>query len=193
MQARFQPHLPERAETPVIPCLSVLILYEDFGTGLRAKHSLDMLPKQGPAPAPWSTKLWRIDLLSDPLLGEQAVLEAAAADVIILSVHGRGELPAVVREWLNSWLGRKQNRPCVLGVLLDSEEASQGGDNPVLAYAQQVATAAGANLFYGYSEAPVSELDSVMTEIDERACQSSSVLEDMLKRTESYRGWGINE
>jgi hypothetical protein len=193
MQARFQPHLPERAEAAVIPCLNVLILYEDFGTGLRAKHSLDMLPKQLFAPAPWSTKLWRIDLLSDPLLSEQAALEAAAAEVIILSVHGCGELSATVREWLNTWLSRKQNRPCVLGVLLDSEEASQGSNNPVLTHAQQVATAAGANLIYGFSEAPLSELDSVMAEINERAYQSSSVLEGMLKLSGSYRGWGINE
>ena len=157
--------------TPDIPRLGVLILYEDISTGLRAKRSLDLLPKPLPAPAPLSTKLWRIDLLSDPLLGEQAALEAAGADLIILSVHGRGELPAAVRAWLNSWLDRKPNRPCALGVLLDSDEASRGGGNPVIAYAQQVAAAAGANLFYGFSEAPASELNSVMAEIDDRARQ----------------------
>jgi hypothetical protein len=55
---------------------------------------------------------------------------------------------------------------------------------------QRVA-AAGADLFYGFSEAPASELDSALEETEQRARRSSSVLDDMLKRVESHRGWGI--
>jgi hypothetical protein len=193
MQARAGPYLSEAGKTAVMPAPDVLILYEDLGTGLRAKHALDLLPDHFPADARCSTKLWRLELLSDPLLAEQAALEAAAADVIIMSVHGRRELPAEARRWLNGWLAHKEPRPYALGVLLDSREVNQGSENPVIRYMEQVACAAGADLFYGFSEAPASELDSALEEIDQRAHRSSAVLEDMLKRVTPHRWWGINE
>ncbi len=175
------------------PLLNVMILYEDLGTGLRAKRSLDLLPDHLRANAKLSTKLWRLQLLSDPLLSEQAAREGAAADVIILSVHGRSALPVEVETWLGSWRRHKQPRAYALGVLLDAAEVSQGSENPVVSYMQQVASDAGVDLFYGFSEAPMSELDPAMEEINERAHRSSTVLQDMLKRTERHRFWGINE
>jgi len=183
MRARIQRELSVGAETPILPFLNVIILYEDFGTGLRAKRSLDLLPKRLAAKTPLSTKLWRIELLADPLLAEQAALEAAAADVIILSVHGRRGLPDEVRKWLSGWLAHKEPRPYALGVLLDSREMSQGSENPVVASMQRVAADAGADLFYGFAEASGSELDATMEDINHRAHSSSTVLEDMLKRT----------
>ena len=195
MQASLEPQPQPRAKgpLPLAPQVEVLILYEDFDTGLRAKRSLDFLPDQFPAHAKLSAKLWRTQLLSDPLLGEQAALEAAAAEVIILSVHGRSALPAEVRAWLNRWLGHKRRRPYALGVLLDSGGASEGSGNPVVGYMQAVAAAAGVDLFYGFSEALGRELDLAVEEINERAHRSSTVLENMLSRAEPHRWWGINE
>ncbi len=193
METSTQPFGSARTETPIAPLLDVMILYEDFGTGLRAKRSLDLLPGQLRANAKLSTKLWRIQLLADPLLSEQAAMEAAAADVIILSVHGQSALPAEVEAWLSCWLRYKQQRSYALGVLLDSREVSQGSDNPVVGHMQQVAATAGADLFYGFAESPVSDLDPAMEEINVRARRSSTVLEDMLKRTAPHRFWGINE
>ena len=189
MRARVQSELSVGAEAPILPLLNVVILYEDFGTGLRAKRSLDLLPDRLAASAPWSTKLWRIELLADPLLGEQAALEAAAADVIILSVHGRRGLADEVRRWLGRWCAHKEPRPYALGLLLDSVEVRQGGNNPVVAYMQKVAADAGADLFYGFAEAPGSEFENALEEINRRARGSSTVLEDMLKRT-APRTWG---
>jgi hypothetical protein len=193
MEASVEPYLSEGGEASTPSSLDVLILYEDYGTGLRAKHSLDFLPAQLPAHAKWSTKLWRSELLSDPVLSEQAAMEAAAADVIILSVHGQSALPEEVRAWLNRWLNQKARRPYALGVLLDAGDVSQGSENPVVAYLQQVALVAGVDLFYGFSEAPLRELDPAMAEINERAHYSSAVIEDMLKRAQPHQRWGINE
>ena len=132
---------PERGRAPVKPVLDVLLLYEDLGTALRAKHSLDLLPGQLGLKAGWGTRVWRLDLLGEPLLAEQAAIEATAADVIILSLHGRSELRAEARE----------DRPCALAALLDPEPAQPGGDNPVVAYLKRVAEAAHADLFCGFS------------------------------------------
>ncbi len=195
MQTNLQPqsYPPAVEQLPLAPQVEVLILYEDYGTGLRARRSLDHLPERLPTGARLSTRLWRIQLLADSLLHEQAAVEAAAADVLILSVHGRNALPPTVQVWLNRWLRLRQQRAYALGVLLDPEEAGRGSANPVAAYMQQVAAIAGVDLLYGFSEPLESELDSAVEEINKRAHQSSTVLEDILGQTEPHQWWGINE
>jgi hypothetical protein len=146
---------PDEGQTPVKSTLEVLLVYEDFATALRAKHSLDLLPLPLITDAVLSTRVWRLDLLGVPLLREQAALEAAAADLIIMSLHGRDELLADAREWLSRWQIQKEDRPYALAVLLDPEPDNSSTDHPVLAYMRGVATAASADLFYSFCQAPV--------------------------------------
>jgi hypothetical protein len=146
---------PNESDTPLKAVLDALLLYEDFATALRAKHSLDLLPISFITEGRWRTSLWRLDLLSEPLLAEQAAIEGAAADVIILSLHGRQELRAEAREWLNRWLNRKENRPYALAALLDPDPAQYRSDDPVVRYLKRVAEAAHADLFCGFCSAPI--------------------------------------
>jgi hypothetical protein len=168
---------PEGGEAPVKPVLDVLFLYEDLGTALRAKHSLDLLPGQLGAGAGWNTRLWRLDLLREPLLAEQAAVEGAAADVIILSLRGRRELRAEARDWLSRWLDYKEDRPYALAALLDPEPAHARRDNPVVAYLKRVAEAARADLFCGFCHAPAPAPGSSAGGIPERARDSGVVFE----------------
>jgi hypothetical protein len=94
-----------------------------------------------------TTRSWRFDLLRQPLLAEQAAIEAAAADLIILSLHSRKPLRAEVRDWLSRWLNHKADRRYALAALLDAEAAKSGGENPTVAYLQRVAAIASADLF----------------------------------------------
>jgi hypothetical protein len=146
---------PEAGEVPVKSALEVLLLYEDLSTALRARHSLDRLPGQLGGETGLNTRMWRLDLLRQPLLAEQAAIEAAAADVIILSLHGRTALRAEARNWLTRWLDRKEDRPYALAALLDAETATPHGRNPVVAYLKRVATTAGADLFCGCGRVPL--------------------------------------
>jgi hypothetical protein len=170
---------------PAKPVLDVLLLYEDLGTALRAKHSLDLLPAPFITEAGFCTKLWRLDLLGEPLLAEQAAIEAAAADMIILSLHGRNELRAEARDWLSRWLDHKEDRPYALAALLDPEPAHPGSDNPVVAYLKRVAEAAHADLFCGFCHAPVPAPGASAGGITERARDSAAVVcEGTPKRAE---------
>jgi hypothetical protein len=89
------------------------------------------------------------------LLAEQAAVEGAAADVIILSLHGHNELRAEARAWLSRWLHHKEDRPYGLAALLDPEPDQPGSDNPVVAYLRRVAATAGVELFCGSGQEPV--------------------------------------
>jgi|ERR1035437_3513589 hypothetical protein len=155
MAAKASRESIQGGEVAIKPGLAVLLLYEDLRTALRAKHSLDLLPLQLGADAALGTRLWRLDLLGKSMLAEQAAIEAAAADVIILSLHGRTALRPAARDWLNRWLDHKEDRPYALAVLLDPEPAHPGGDDPVVAYLTRFAQAAHADLFCGFCSAPV--------------------------------------
>ena len=184
MAAKVVQAQPEAGKPPVKPVLDVLLLYEDLGTALRARHSLDRLPGQLGGETGLNTRLWRLDLLGQPLLAEQAAIEAAAADVIILSLHGRKELRAEARNWLSRWLDHKEDRPYALAALLDPEPAQPPGDNPVVVYLKRVAKAAHADLFCGFCNAPVPAPGSTAGEITVRAPDSAAVLEGMPNRAE---------
>jgi len=177
---------PDDSDAPVKPVLNVLLLYEDFGTALRAKHSLDLLPVSFITEAGMRTNLWRLDLLSEPLFKERAAIEAAAADLIVLSVHGRCKLRIEAREWLNRWLDHKEARPYALAVLLDPETVNSGPDNPVVEYLKGIAEAASADLFYSFCQVPMPEPGSGQGEAagTRRARGSSAVLEGKPTRTE---------
>ena len=120
----------------------------------QAKQSLDLLPLSLGAETAWDTRLWRLDLLGEPLLAERAALEAAAADVIVLSLHGYNDLPVEACNWLNRWLHYKQDRPYALAALLDADPAHPGSEHPVAAYLQRVAQAARVQLFCSFRNAP---------------------------------------
>jgi hypothetical protein len=184
MAAKASREGPERGEVPIKPDLAVLLLYEDLSTALRAKHSLDLLPLQLGADAALGTRLWRLDLLGKSMLAEQAAIEAAAADVIILSLYGRTALRPAARDWLNRWLDHKEDRPYALAALLDPEPAHPGGDDPVVDYLKRFAEAAGADLFCGFCDAPVPAPSWSAGEIMERACNSAAVSGEAPTRAE---------
>jgi hypothetical protein len=146
MEARATEHCLGSFGSLEHPILEVVIVYEDLGTALRAKRSLEFLPRQVRAEGGMKTKLWKLDMLKVTFLREQAALEAAAADLIILSVHGASELPGEAQDWLRRWVDHQPGPSCAVGLLLDPEVAGQGSHNPVTACVQRFAEAAGAEL-----------------------------------------------
>ncbi len=170
MAAKTGQTQPEAGEVPVKPVLEVLLLYEDLGTALQAKHSLDRLPLHLGAEAGISTRLWRLDLLSQPLLAEQAVIEAVAAHVIVLSLHGRTHIRTEVRNWLDRWLEHKEDRPYALAALLDAETGPPGSPNPAVAYLKRIAKTAGADLFCSFDQAPARRLTQPFADTTSAFC-----------------------
>ena len=185
----------EPVEPPLLAGLDGLILYEDVGTGLRAKQALDLVPGRFGLDAQWGwrLKLWKLALLDEPVVCERSAMEGAAADVIILSVHGRAGVPPAARDWLERWLHYKQDRPYALGVLLDTEEAPQGSENPLVAYCMEIAVGAGADLFCGFSDAPVAEQGLVTEGINGRARLSARQVEATLWPEGAHEWGGLNE
>jgi hypothetical protein len=141
--------------------VAVLVVYEDLPAGLRAKKFLDRLAKNSDIGAVLNTTLWRADLLGLPLLQEQAAVEAAAVDLILLTVNGQTDLSAPVRQWMSRWLDHKEDRSYALGVLFNSPSTAIASRSSVIAFVQQIADAAEADFFFNTVDADADTADVI--------------------------------
>lgn len=126
----------------------VLIMYEDLLTGLHANSMLERLSSQLDGGSGLNKTYWMINLLNTPGLQDQAVSEAASADVILLSTGPKRELPRALWEWLVGWRMRKENRPYAFGILLNADPGEAEENDRWIADVRKLTSLAGVDFFY---------------------------------------------
>ena len=87
------------------PAFGVVLVFEDFNTGKRAKRAYDFLAASLTQEWQVISQMWKFEVLSIPELREMAAKDAAMANLIIVSSRGDRELPAHVKDWIEMWLG----------------------------------------------------------------------------------------
>jgi hypothetical protein len=102
----------------------VVIIYEDLETGLRAKQLQDRLLSQDQGGGKFSQELWSFEVLSLPEWREAAARAAAHADMVIVSVHGRGKPPASFNACLAGFLQYQPAPGGALVAMFDREDVS---------------------------------------------------------------------
>jgi hypothetical protein len=128
--------------------VGVVVLYEDIHTALRARQSVErVLPGVG-AVNDGLSRLWNIGLLRDSLLREQAAIEAAAADIIIVSLHRIGNVRPEFWDWMRRWQDHRAGTPSALGVLLDTLPP-RDEEEAIVACVRRLAEAGGADFYLG--------------------------------------------
>ena len=134
--------------------LEVMLLHEDLPAGRRGKEVLDQVALNLDAKADFLVNPWNFEMLRNPALQGQAVQDAAHADIVVLSAHGRAKLPAAVRAWLEVWLDRRGDSPCALVVSLDASLWESSEPNPVMKYVHALAWQAGVEVFPHFGATP---------------------------------------
>src|ERR1700731_2048438 len=86
---------------------NVVIMYEDFATGKRAKKGLDFVTEELGHDLEFRHSMWRLDILQDPKLKVLATPALAEADLLIISLRGEGQLPAKIYVLIGEWLAVK--------------------------------------------------------------------------------------
>ncbi|HNR72344.1 MAG TPA: hypothetical protein PLV05_06640 [Verrucomicrobiota bacterium] len=99
--------------------LAVSGVHEDSATGARAEEFCQTLARGLGNKCAISRELWLATELQAASLRAIAAAEAAAADLVIVSVHHAETLPDEVKRWLDLWLKPKRRRPAVLLALFD--------------------------------------------------------------------------
>jgi hypothetical protein len=175
--------------------LNVMLIYEDFTTGLRARQAFEQIGCELDLDADFSVDLWKFDLLRQPALLERAATVAAESDIVILSAHGRDELPGTADIWLEQWFDRRSGEPCALVVLLDKLAEDTLTPNQPFWALRTAALAAGVDVFFHASEALQTERPSALDEIRPQPESREGFSDEIIHRLERhpYRHWGINE
>src|SRR5260370_30881161 len=97
---------------------NVVIIYEDFGTGKRAKKGLDYVAEEVGNDLEFRHSMWRLDILQDPKLNVLAAA-LAEADLLIISLRGKGQLPTKIRALIDERLAQTVNHQCALVALFE--------------------------------------------------------------------------
>ncbi len=99
--------------------ISVSAVHEDFATGARVEEFCETLAKSLGVRCEVARELWPLTELRTPKLRAIAAGEAAAADLVVISVHHAETLPGEVKSWIDLWVKQKRCRPGVLSALFD--------------------------------------------------------------------------
>ena len=126
--------------------LSVLVVYEDLETGLRASEALDRTVQRLEAPLDLQVDFWRSDLFCEPAFHQQVARQKA--DIVFLSAHGRAQLPPTVNSWFREWLGRRVLEPRALAVLLDDNAEDTSAATRMVEELSAAAQRAGVDVFF---------------------------------------------
>jgi hypothetical protein len=98
---------------------AVSAVHEDSATGARAEEFCQTLAKCLGRTSEISKEMWLLTELRASQLRAIAAREAAAADLVIVSLHHAETLPNEVKSWIDLWLKQKRSRPAVLLALFD--------------------------------------------------------------------------
>jgi hypothetical protein len=88
-------------------------------------------------------KAWSIGRLAEPFAFEDAVEAAAEADVLVISVRAAGDLPLMLRVWIDAWLPRRAGRSGALVALIGLSSRPDAPSSRAHQYFQTVARQGG--------------------------------------------------
>lgn len=99
--------------------IAVSAVHEDSATGARADEFCQSLLRSLGRNCEFTKEMWLLTELRTDSLRAIAAKEAAAADLIIISVHHAEALPDEVTRWIDLWLKQRSSREAVLLALFD--------------------------------------------------------------------------
>jgi len=167
--------------------LSILVIYEDLESGLRAGQVLNRTVQRLQAPLEVRVDFWRSDLFREPAFLQQVAREEA--DIVFLSTNGRAQLPPTLHSWVRQWFGPQGSHPRALVVLLGDNANHTPGTTRMLEELSAAAQLAGVDVFR-HAAAPETEWESAIEEIHRRSDTKTLLLDEVLHRAEqaAHRG-----
>jgi len=97
--------------------MKALIIYDDFAGAARAGAALQRATWSANVNADWDIRPWRTDVLRVASAADEALKEAADADLIVFAGSGAYSLPAWLKEWLKRWVMRRQFEDVALAMI----------------------------------------------------------------------------
>jgi len=139
--------ITEPADDNGCKVVGITIIYEDRETGLIAKRFADMLIASLGREEKCSLTCWRSELFDLPEFAEEIARDAAASEVVILSLRGDSSLSMATRGWIGTWLTGACDSSACLVALFDPERSRRGPAEGTRHYLRHVAGEARVGFF----------------------------------------------
>ena len=133
--------------TPVKPTFRLFIACEDQAAFSQAKKVENQVQALFGDEIQISRLLWNFALLRHEQLQKHAVMEAADAEMIVISFRATGELPPHVKSWIESLPVRREAGQGALVALIGSEHKAQPEWQPHIDYLRGIAENRGLDFF----------------------------------------------
>lgn len=125
----------------------VVIVYEDFSTGLRAKQLFDQIFQRIES-SRYHLNMWKFSVLHLNALRTQAIHDAASAAILCVAAQGNGDLPPSIYDWAHQWSHSSGPHPYALVALLERVQELDGTDNAYVRCLRQMAQKKEADFFF---------------------------------------------
>jgi hypothetical protein len=143
----YQQSFPCRMMAPLKPTFRLFITCEDQAAFFQARKVQDQVEALCGNEIEISCALWNFALLRHEQLREYAVMEAAEAEMIVISLRASSELPPHVKCWMESLPIRAQVGQAALVTLLGPKQRTWAARHPRIAHLRQIAESRGLNFF----------------------------------------------
>jgi len=170
----------------------VVIAYEDYATGAHAKQTYDHLLHTFGGHCRMGHTMWCFDALRIGELRQSAAEEAAQANLILIAVWNRSDLPATVKFWIEQWLEHKTARLGALAALIENDPAgSAGSTSAMCSYLRQVCWRGHLDFFSTTTDN--SQFDPWLHAAPVPPCRTDSGKVEIWDDAEFDPQWGIND
>jgi hypothetical protein len=112
--------------------IHALVIYDTFALAVDALQALQRAARCGESRARWNITPWRMDVLRLPLAREEALRNAASADLLLLAGPEACALPHGLRAWLEAWADSRQVRDAGVAAMVDKHHGLMARTTPQL-------------------------------------------------------------
>jgi hypothetical protein len=134
---------------------SMVIIYDNAMTGIRANNFSDNLMRELGEKMLWTTDMWDLKLLNLRDVRRAATEAAAIADVVILALNGHAELPDGFKAWMEEWGGRLFDGNPILIALFSVSDNERRAVASTMAFLGTFATTCGLTFLHTLGESIV--------------------------------------
>jgi hypothetical protein len=145
--------------------LEVLLIYEDDTTAWRARHAVDHVLNRPETRTQYHIQPWKLDQLRQAEGYGQAIHDALAADVVVLSTHGKNVAGLQAAARLMQWVGLKRGTPCGLLISVHPVDELFTDETPELNELCAAAARNGMTVIFHAGEPRGSQFGAAMSQI----------------------------
>jgi hypothetical protein len=149
--------------------MKALIIYDDFAGAARASAALQRATWIANVNADWDIRPWRTDVLRVASAADEALIEAADADLIVFAGFAAYSLPTWLTEWLKRWVMRREIEDVALAMIRGMDAGTLAV--PVVAQLSRFAVRHGLSFILGKEAGPTNQPLSIPHAV--RVCKST--------------------